>query len=72
MIVYKIRSKGNRFMRLENEFLLLYSYSYSKIVTAGGVFKVHFSHKMLFHCTPSYQVIFLYSLNTSIRKDVEW
>ena len=35
-------------MSLENEFLLLYTYSYSKIsFTAGGVLKEYFSDKML-------------------------
>ena len=39
-------------MSLENEFLFLYTYSYSKIsFTAGGVFKEHFSQKMLPHWT---------------------
>jgi len=48
--IYKriLRYNASRFMSLENEFLLLYTYWYSKIsFTTCGAFRKHFPHKML-------------------------
>ena len=69
----KICGHGARFMGMEQDFLLLYTYYYGKnSFETWKVFRRRLPHKMIPHCTSTYQVIYLNCVNTGKRENVDW